>query len=114
MVSVRYDSQQVTLHLKSVYGIRRNKGYLLFAKGQMPRIDVHLFEFSEEELTRSSIVGVRTSEEERKLETLIGFHRAETSVIRSIVNDDYCIAPPAFPLFVKFEYQLTEEQVHHL
>ena len=80
----------------------------------MPRIDVHLFELSKEELAWSSIVRVGPSEEKGKLEAFVRFHGGGASVIRSIVKDDNGVASPAFPLLVQLDHQLTEEQVHHL
>ena len=91
-----------------------NDWNLLFAKGQVPRIDVCLLEQREEELAGSSIVRVGSSEEKRKLEAFVRFHGGGASVIRSIVKDDNGVASPAFPLLVQLVHQLTEEQVHHL
>jgi len=78
------------------------------------RIDVDGFELSEEELTRTSIIGVRASEHDRQLHILKGLESGFANVIGCIINYDHSVLLPVLPLLLNPLVQVSEEHVHHL
>ena len=80
----------------------------------MARIDVDGFELSEEELTRTSIVGVRASEHDGQLHMLEGLESGFTGVIGCIIDYYHSVLLPVLPLLLEPLIEVSEEHVHHL
>ena len=80
----------------------------------MARIDVDRFELSEEELTGTAIIAMRTSEHDGQFEILKGFQSGLRVVVRSIVDNDHRVLLPILPLLLEPLIEISKEHIHDL
>ena len=84
-------------------------GYLLFARCDVPWIQVANLEVGEQLLARRCVISIGPSGHHRDVERLEGLLAVVTSMIRGIINDNDAIVPPVLVLRVENSRQPEHE-----